>query len=111
MTLFYNICSILVGIILIIFGVFTLIKKNKILFAVLSFVHAALFIAFGILGFFVVDTEYEPITILAMLAFTITYIICILTLYKKEPKKQNKEDIKKKEEPKEIVEENEKSAE
>ncbi len=86
MNIFYNVCSIVMGLILIFFGVSTLIKKKKILFSVLTFIHAALLIGFGILGFFLMDTQYEAMTILAMLAFAITYIICILTLYKKEPK-------------------------
>ena len=86
MNLFYNIASILVGVLLIAFGIFTLIKKKKILFCVLTFIHSALFIGFGILGFFLMNTEYEFITILAMLAFTITYLLVMLTLYKKEPR-------------------------
>lgn len=90
MNLFYNIASILVGVLLIAFGIFTLIKKKKIIFCVLTFIHSALFIGFGILGFFLMNTEYEFITILAMLAFTITYLLVMLTLYKKEPK--NNED-------------------
>ena len=88
MNIFYNVTSIVIGVLLIVFGIFTLINKKKILFAVLTFVHSVLFIAFGILGFFLFETQYEPMTILAMLAFSITYIICILTLYKKEPKKK-----------------------
>jgi cbb3-type cytochrome oxidase subunit 3 len=36
------------------------------------------------------NNEHEFITILAMLAFTITYLLVMLTLYKKEPK--NNED-------------------
>ena len=93
MTLFYNICSILVGLILIFFASFTLVKTQfkKKLFSILTYVHAALFIGFGILGFFLVDTEYESITILAMLAFTITYLIIMLTLYKKETKNNKNE--------------------
>ena len=90
MNLFYNIASILVGVLLIAFGIFTLIKKKNILFCVLTFIHSALFIGFGILGFFLMNTEHEFITILAMLAFTITYLLVMLTLYKKEPK--NNED-------------------
>jgi len=92
MNYFYDVCSIVIGLILIAFGIFTLIKKKKILFCVLTFVHAALFIGFGILGFFLIGTEYEPMTILAMLAFSITYIICILVLYKKEDKKKDNND-------------------
>jgi len=92
MNLFYNIASILVGILLIGFGIMTLIKKKKILFSILTFVHSALFIGFGILGFFLMNTEYEFMTILAMLAFTLTFLIVMLTLYKKEPKKKDDND-------------------
>ena len=87
MNLFYNIASIVVGLILIAFGIFTLIRKKKVLFCVLTFIHSALYIGFGILGFTLMNTEYEFMTILSMLAFTITYLLVLLTLYKREPKK------------------------
>ncbi len=89
MNLFYNIASVLVALLLIGFGIMTLIRKKKIAFCVLTFVHGALFLGFGILGFFLMNTEYEVMTILAMLAFTITYLIVLLTLYKKEPSKKD----------------------
>ncbi len=92
MNLFYNIASVLIGILLIFFGVMTLMKKKKIAFSVLTFIHAALFIGFGILGFTLMGTEYEVITILAMLAFTITFLIVMLTLYKKELVKKDNDD-------------------
>jgi hypothetical protein len=92
MNLFYNIASVLIGILLIFFGVMTLMKKKKIAFSVLTFIHAAFFIGFGILGFTLMGTEYEVITILAMLAFTITFLIVMLTLYKKEPVKKDNDD-------------------
>ena len=90
MNLFYNIASIIVGLLLIAFGIFTLLKKKKVLFCILTFIHSALFIGFGIFGFFLANTDYEMMSILSMLAFTITYLLVMLTLYKKEPK--NKED-------------------
>ena len=91
MNIFYNVCSITIGVFLIVFGILTLVQKKKILFSILTFIHAVLFIGFGILGFPLMDTEYELMTILAMLAFSITYIICILTLYKQEPKPAKEE--------------------
>lgn len=90
MNLFYNIASIIVGLLLIAFGIFTLLKKKKVLFCILTFIHSAFFIGFGIFGFFLANTDYEMMSILSMLAFTITYLLVMLTLYKKEPK--NKED-------------------
>ena len=92
MNLFYNIASIFVGLLLLVFGILTLLKKKKILFSVLTFIHSALFIGFGILGFFLMNTEYESLTILAMLAFAITFLLIMLTLYKKEPRKKDNED-------------------
>ena len=86
--LFYSIASVVISIILVAFGVVTLKTKRKILFSVLTFIHAALILGFGILGFFILGTEYEPIPLLSLLAFSLTYIICILVLYKKEPKKK-----------------------
>ena len=83
---FYSIIGIIIGVILIAFGIVTLVLKKKILFSVLTFIHAALIMGFAILGFFLIDTEYEPMPILSLLAFSLTYIIVILTLYKKEPK-------------------------
>ena len=84
--LFYSIASVIISIILIAFGVVTLKTKKKILFSVLTFIHAAFILGFGILGFFLLGTEYEPIPLLSLLAFSLTYIIIILVLYMKEPK-------------------------
>lgn len=92
MNVFYDIASILIGIILAVFGTVTFVSKKKLLFFILSLVHSLLFIGFGILGFIMMNTEYEYITILSMLAFSITYIIVILLVYKKEPKKKENEE-------------------
>ena len=92
MNVFYDIASILIGIILAVFGTVTFVTKKKLLFFILSLVHSLLFIGFGILGFIMMNTEYEYITILSMLAFSITYIIVILLVYKKEPTKKENEE-------------------
>lgn len=90
--IFYNIISILVGLILVYFGVSN-IKNSKKLFSVLTLIHALLFLGFGITGFFL-PKEYQYITVLSMLAFCITMGITILVLkkplYKKEDKNTHK---------------------
>lgn len=95
--IFYNILSMTVGAILIYFGIVSIIKKNKLLFGILTLVHSALFIGFGIFGFLLPEEykDYSFIVILAMLAFTITEIICFLLLYKKEETKENQKPNKK----------------
>ncbi len=86
----YDVLSIIIGIIIFIFSFFTYKNKNKLAFFIVSIIHSILFIGFGILGFFLSNGPYDGIMpILAMLAFSITYIIFILTLYKKEPKKKD----------------------
>ncbi|MBQ9124170.1 MAG: hypothetical protein IJY14_00625 [Acholeplasmatales bacterium] len=83
-TIFYNIVSILIGLILIAHSISSL-KKNKKLFGILTIIHSLLFIGFGIGGFFL-PKGYEVITILAMLAFCITMVLSILLFNKKEKK-------------------------
>ena len=87
--IFYNVVSILIGIMLIVFGVFKIIKNKKIAFAVICFIHGALFMGFGIAGFFFPD-KYSFIPILAMLAFSITMIICYILMNPKVDKNNKK---------------------
>ncbi len=87
--IFYNILSIVIGTILIYFGIFSIVKKKKLLFGILTLIHAVLFVGFGIFGFLLPEEykDYSFIVILAMLAFTLTEIICFVLLYKKEETK------------------------
>ena len=80
---FYSILSIIMGLILIIFAISQLVKKNKKLFPIVVIIHGLLFLGFGILGFFVPE-KYNFITILAIVAFGITLIISFLTIGKKD---------------------------
>ena len=87
--IFYNIASISIGLLLIYFGIFSIVKKQKKLFGILTLVNSLFFIGFGIFGFFL-PKEYESysvIVILAMLAFSIIEILFFVLLYKKEEKK------------------------
>ena len=81
--IFYNIVSILIGLIVLCFGIIKIINEKKLLFPIICIAHSILFIAFGILGFFVPE-EYSFIPILAILAFVITLIVFFLTVGKKE---------------------------
>ncbi|MCR5647652.1 MAG: hypothetical protein K6F81_05155 [Acholeplasmatales bacterium] len=81
--IFYNVVSIIIGLIVLTFGIVKIVKEKKLLFPIMCIVHALLFIAFGILGFFVPE-KYDFLPILAILAFTITLIICFLTIGKKK---------------------------
>ena len=81
--IFYNVVSILIGLIVLSFGIIKIIKEKKLLFPIICMIHSVLFIGFGILGFFVPE-EYSYIPILAILAFVITLIIFFLTIGKKE---------------------------
>lgn len=83
--IFYNIVSIVVGLILTYFGISNF-KSSKKLFSILTFIHSVLFLGFGITGFFL-PKEYQYITVLAMLAFCITMGITILVLKKPLEKK------------------------
>lgn len=82
--LFYNIASIVIGVFLLIFSIMTIYKKKLKLFGILGIIHSALFVFFGIWGFFL-PKDYMFITVLGMLALCITMTIVILLLYKKEP--------------------------
>jgi len=74
--IFYNSASIIVGIILLVFGIIQIVKKN-IALGIISVIHSLLFITVGILGFFLPE-KYQFITILGMLAFAVTMILSLL---------------------------------
>ena len=80
-SIFYNIFSIIVGILVIGFGIMK--HKQKLFVVIMIILHGLAFLGFGIYGFFV-PKEYEYITILAMLAFTITLAITLMTIYDKK---------------------------
>ena len=80
---FYNIVSIVLGVIVLIFAITKIVKNKMVLFPVICIIHALLFIGFGIGGFFFPE-GYDFIPILALLAFVITLIVFFLTLGKKE---------------------------
>lgn len=81
--IFYSILSILVGCLIITFGIIKLVKTDKKLFPIVCIIHGLLFVGFGILGFFVPE-KYNYITILAIVAFGLTLIISFLTIGKKK---------------------------
>ena len=76
--IFYNIVSIVVGVILIGFGIVKIIKKPMAM-GIISFIHGILFVGAGIGGFFI-PKEYGFITILSMLALAVTMILSLLLL-------------------------------
>lgn len=82
---FYNIVSILIGIIVLVFAILKIVKEKQILFPIICIIHAVLFIGFGIGGFFFPE-GYDFIPILALLAFVITLIVFFLTIGKKKKK-------------------------
>ena len=77
--IFYNIVSIVIGIILIVFGIVELIRKIKSI-GIISLIHGPLFVGLGIAGFFI-PKEYEFITILGMLALAVTMIFTLLLIH------------------------------
>ena len=81
--IFYNILSILIGIVVMTFAVIKIIKEKRLLFPIVCIIHSLLFIGFGIAGFFFPE-PYNVIPILAILAFTITLIVSFLTIGKKK---------------------------
>lgn len=74
--IFYNIVSIAVGVILIGFGGYRIVKKPLSL-GIISLVHGLLFVGAGTGGFFV-PKEYGFITVLSMLALAVTMILSLL---------------------------------
>ena len=81
--IFYSTASIIVGLLLLLFGFYQLIKMKRRLIGILAIIHSILFIGFGVYGYFI-SKKYEFIVILAMLAFAITMIICLLLFFKKD---------------------------
>ena len=86
--IFYNIASILIGLVFIPYIILN-VKKNKIYQTVVYSILSVLLVFFGIYGFFL-PKEYEYISILAMLAFSILGILFYLLTNKKEKNKASK---------------------
>lgn len=86
--IFYNIASILIGLVFIPYIILN-VKKNKIYQTVVYSILSVLFLFFGIYGFFL-PKEYEYISILSMLAFSILGILFYLLTNKKEKNKASK---------------------
>lgn len=86
--IFYNIASILIGLVFIPYIILN-VKKNKIYQTVVYSILSVLFLFFGIYGFFL-PKEYEYISILAMLAFSILGILFYLLTNKKDKNKTSK---------------------
>lgn len=81
--IFYNSVSIIVGLILISYFVFSIVKKHILGFSIIGIVFGALFLGLGVFGFFL-PKEYEVITVLGMLALCIVMIILLLLLKNKD---------------------------
>ena len=84
--IFYSSVSILIGILLFAFGIYQFFKGNRKLLGIISIIHSLLFIGFGVYGY-IIPKKYEVIIVLALLAFTITMIITLLLLFKKDDKR------------------------
>lgn len=83
--IFYNIASILIGLVFIPYIILN-VKKLKIYQTVVYSILGLLFLFFGIFGFFL-PQEYEYISILSMLAFSILGILFYLLTNKKNKNK------------------------
>ncbi|MCR5350778.1 MAG: hypothetical protein K6E20_07300, partial [Acholeplasmatales bacterium] len=81
-----GITSIIIGIILLAFGIYQFFIGHKKLLGLISAFHSLLFLCIGIFGL-VVPKKYDLVITLLMLAFTITMIISLMVLFKKENKK------------------------
>ena len=84
--IFYSTISIIIGILLLVFAFYQIIKMKRRLIGILAIIHSILFIGFGFYGYFI-PKKYEFIIVLALLAFTITMIISLLLFFKKENKR------------------------
>lgn len=85
--IFYNCVSIIIGLVLIYFGITQLLKK-KLPVGITASIHSVLFLGTGICGFFL-PQEYQFITILAMLAFCITMAIPMILIKDGKNSKKN----------------------
>ena len=83
--IFYNIASIVLGVIIICYGIFGFIKDKKPLNLTLAIIHFLGLVATGIVGF-MINEDYSYIIIVIMFALTIGYIIILITLEKNQKK-------------------------
>ena len=91
------------GLLLGYYGIYSIIKNNKKLFGGLTIGVSIFYLFFGVWGFFLDD--YQFLTILSILAFTLIEIIFFLLFNKKETVKRNgNKEVKKKEDAKDYLE-------
>ena len=89
--IFYNVSSLLLGIMIFFYGVMSYTKGKNVLILSLAILHSILLIASGIVGF-IIPEDYSYIIIICMFTFTLSYILVLIFLDKnKLTKKESKE--------------------
>ena len=96
--IFYNVISLILGIMICAYSFMSFTKEKKILLLSLGILHSLLLIASGVVGF-IIPEDYSYIIIICMFTFTISYILVLVFLDKsKDAKKEKVKEIKKEEE-------------
>lgn len=90
MSMFYNITSIVLGILLFLNLILSLQKIKSAMTRIVTIVTSIGLIGIGVGGFFI-PNEFEYITILVMLVLSILYVIYVYVLIKKAKKTQQTE--------------------
>ena len=99
--IFYNVASLILGIMICAYSFMSFTKEKKILLLSLGILHSLLLIASGVVGFIITE-DYSYIIIICMFTFTISYILVLVFLDKSKDSKKEKpvkeKEIKKEEE-------------
>ena len=99
--IFYNVVSLILGIMICAYSFMSFTKEKKILLLSLGILHSLLLIASGVVGF-IIPEDYSYIIIICMFTFTISYILVLVFLDKSKDSKKEKQakekEIKKEEE-------------
>ncbi len=84
--LFYNIASISLGVIILIYNIISFARFKRVLVFLLGIMHSLLLLGGGITGFFIPE-DYSYIIIIALLVIAISYILVLIFIDKKREKR------------------------
>lgn len=82
MNYFYNIASIVIGIILLIYGTINIANKKDLLFNIIVIIFGAVFITLGVVFLTVIPSQFEWISTVILATLSVILVIMFLVANK-----------------------------
>ena len=94
MNYFYNIASIVIGIILLIYGTINIANKKDLLFNIIVIIFGVVFITLGVLFLTVIPSQFEWISTVILATLSIILVIMFLVANKNTLKSLKETNVK-----------------